>query len=112
MNKKRKKHHSESSIDPNYRLPIAHPFHDFMNMKHTTFPSTAYEAGAINISPTIELNKSSVINKPDPEFYQKYYEVKIDKDKHKKIHQSRHHHKHSHKHAELTQSNKKSNTIE
>jgi len=109
MIKKEKKHYSEPQIDPDYRIPLAHPFLDYMNIKHTTFPSTAYEAGAINISPTIELNKSSVINKPEPEFYQKYYEVKIDK--HKKHHQ-KHHQKHSHKHMDLTQTNTKSTTIE
>lgn len=85
MNKNGKKnHHKNLSINIDYRLPIANPLLDYMDMKHTTFPTTAYEAGVINISSMVELNKRSVINKPEPEFYRKYYEIKNNNINHKK----------------------------
>lgn len=91
--KKKKHHQNEQTIDPNYRIPIIPLYMDDIDIKKTTFPTTAFEAGALNISQTIELKKRSVINKPDSEFYKKYYEVKIETDK-PKIHK-KHHHKHS-----------------
>lgn len=79
-------------LDRDYRLPIIYPYFEFPIIKKTTFPSMAYEAGAINVSEPIDLKKSSIITKPEPEFYQKYYEVNIDHVKHKRPHK----HKHSH----------------
>lgn len=79
---KNKKKYHHTTVDPNYRIPIV-PYViesldliDSINIKKTTFPTIAFEAGVLNIPQMIDLKKSSVINKPDAEFYKKYYEVK------------------------------------
>jgi len=87
-----KKTYGHPVLDCTYRLPITHSY----QVKKTTFPSIAYEAGAINVPETVDLKKSSVITKPEPEFYKKYYEVNIDNVKPKKHHKHKDsHHKHS-----------------
>lgn len=77
---------NEMISSSDYRIPIVDFLTDRKNIMSTSFPSTALEAGALNVSQPVVLNKSSIIDKPEPEFYKKYYEVKIDKVKRQKHH--------------------------